>query len=206
MKNLLSNLTPPSIAKTLALTGFVASVAFVANPASAGTLVTYNGYIYDFTSVTNTTFNANSSLLTQQDWWGNAALANALSLELVKAMDAAEAKPDTKRTLTDLFATSTYFDSTFGFTRFGSSAARQDATLDPRTEKTIPLNTFSVFTTPATTSGNTTGTSGLNFVTATKTLAPSAPSAVPEPLTIFGSITAAGFGVAFKRKKNSNKE
>ena len=28
-------------------------------------------------------------------------------------------------------------------------------------------------------------------------------SAVPEPLTILGSITAAGFGVAFKRKKNS---
>ena len=34
----------------------------------------------------------------------------------------------------------------------------------------------------------------------------SAPAAVPEPLTILGSITAAGFGVAFKRKKNSNKE
>jgi len=33
-----------------------------------------------------------------------------------------------------------------------------------------------------------------------------ATSAVPEPLTILGSITAAGFGVAFKRKKNSNKE
>ena len=33
-----------------------------------------------------------------------------------------------------------------------------------------------------------------------------APAAVPEPLTILGSITAAGFGVAFKRKKNSNKE
>jgi len=32
------------------------------------------------------------------------------------------------------------------------------------------------------------------------------PSAVPEPLTIIGSITAAGFGVVFKRKKNSNKE
>jgi hypothetical protein len=30
--------------------------------------------------------------------------------------------------------------------------------------------------------------------------------AVPEPLTILGSITAAGFGIAFKRKKNSNKE
>ncbi len=37
--------------------------------------------------------------------------------------------------------------------------------------------------------------------------APAAPtSAVPEPLTILGSITAAGFGVAFKRKKNSTKE
>ena len=34
----------------------------------------------------------------------------------------------------------------------------------------------------------------------------SAPAAVPEPLTILGSITAAGFGVAFKRKKNSTKE
>jgi hypothetical protein len=32
------------------------------------------------------------------------------------------------------------------------------------------------------------------------------PSAVPEPLTIIGAITAAGFGVVFKRKKNSNKE
>jgi len=31
-------------------------------------------------------------------------------------------------------------------------------------------------------------------------------AAVPEPLTILGSITAAGFGVAFKRKKNSSKE
>ena len=30
-------------------------------------------------------------------------------------------------------------------------------------------------------------------------------AAVPEPLTILGSITAAGFGVAFKRKKNSKK-
>ena len=29
---------------------------------------------------------------------------------------------------------------------------------------------------------------------------------LPEPLTILGSITAAGFGVAFKRKKNSTKE
>jgi hypothetical protein len=45
----------------------------------------------------------------------------------------------------------------------------------------------------------------MDFVIATKTLAPSA-SAVPEPLTILGSITAAGFGIAFKRKKNSNKE
>ncbi len=31
-------------------------------------------------------------------------------------------------------------------------------------------------------------------------------SAVPEPLTILGSITAAGFGVAFKRKKSSIKK
>ena len=31
-------------------------------------------------------------------------------------------------------------------------------------------------------------------------------TAVPEPLTILGSITAAGFGIAFKRKKNRNKE
>ena len=31
-------------------------------------------------------------------------------------------------------------------------------------------------------------------------------ASVPEPLTILGSITAAGFGVAFKRKKNSTKE
>jgi hypothetical protein len=30
-------------------------------------------------------------------------------------------------------------------------------------------------------------------------------TAVPEPLTILGSITAAGFGVAFKRKKTSKK-
>jgi len=29
-------------------------------------------------------------------------------------------------------------------------------------------------------------------------------TAVPEPLTILGSITAAGFGIAFKRKKTSN--
>ena len=34
----------------------------------------------------------------------------------------------------------------------------------------------------------------------------SSAAAVPEPLTILGSITAAGFGVAFKRKKNSTKE
>jgi hypothetical protein len=34
----------------------------------------------------------------------------------------------------------------------------------------------------------------------------SSAAAVPEPLTILGSITAAGFGVAFKRKKNSIKE
>jgi hypothetical protein len=32
------------------------------------------------------------------------------------------------------------------------------------------------------------------------------PDAVPEPLTILGSITAAGFGVAFKRKKNDKAE
>jgi len=31
-------------------------------------------------------------------------------------------------------------------------------------------------------------------------------AAVPEPLTILGAITATGFGVAFKRKKNSTKE
>jgi hypothetical protein len=37
-------------------------------------------------------------------------------------------------------------------------------------------------------------------------LAAPAPSAVPEPLTTIGSITAAGFGVAFKRKNNSKKE
>ena len=37
-------------------------------------------------------------------------------------------------------------------------------------------------------------------------IATAIPSAVPEPLTILGSITASGFGVAFKRKKNSNKE
>ena len=37
-------------------------------------------------------------------------------------------------------------------------------------------------------------------------LAASPPSAVPEPLTIIGAITAAGFGVVFKRKNNSDKE
>jgi hypothetical protein len=40
----------------------------------------------------------------------------------------------------------------------------------------------------------------------TRILELAAPSAVPEPLTIIGSITAAGFGVAFKRKNNNNKE
>ena len=37
-------------------------------------------------------------------------------------------------------------------------------------------------------------------------LAAPPPSAVPEPLTIIGAITAAGFGVVFKRKNNSDKE
>ena len=32
------------------------------------------------------------------------------------------------------------------------------------------------------------------------------PSAVPEPLTVLGAITAVGFGVAFKCKQNSKKE
>ena len=45
------------------------------------------------------------------------------------------------------------------------------------------------------------------WATAVLVSEPFVPSAsVPEPLTILGSITAAGFGVAFKRKKNSNKE
>jgi hypothetical protein len=37
-------------------------------------------------------------------------------------------------------------------------------------------------------------------------LAAPPPSAVPEPLTIIGAITAAGFGVVFRRKNNSDKE
>ena len=48
---------------------------------------------------------------------------------------------------------------------------------------------------------------GLTWATAVLVSEPFVPSAsVPEPLTILGSITAAGFGIAFKRKKNRNKE
>ena len=38
------------------------------------------------------------------------------------------------------------------------------------------------------------------------TFAVSAPSAVPEPLTILGAMTAAGFGAGFKRKLANSKK
>ena len=40
----------------------------------------------------------------------------------------------------------------------------------------------------------------------TSTMTPGGGEAVPEPLTILGALTAAGFGVAFKRRANRTED
>jgi hypothetical protein len=166
MKNVLSNLTP-LVAKTLALTGFMTSIAFVANSAQAATL-TVNGTDYSVSFVTGT-FDSYQSQIQATPWWGNGQLASDLShaAYLFDGSPSIVRGPlfafDVKSSALPFQSVSAYQYNEFGANPYASNASR----------------TYAV---------------------------QSVPAAVPEPLTILGAITAAGFGVAFKRKKNSTKE
>jgi hypothetical protein len=81
-----------------------------------------------------------------------------------------------------------------------SSIANQTITLSSFTNISVPLS-FRIYGYSA---PLTTGTLRLDNVTLDGSVA----SAVPEPLTILGAITAAGFGAGFKRRlaKSQNKD
>lgn len=155
----------------------MASVAFVANPAQSATF-TVNGTVYDITT-TYGSYKTLSSQLQANPWWGNQGLAAQLSSVVKDQLGL----PNTGNS-------SPYF-------AYGTFAWNGDPV------GVLVLNYFSE-TQPALPSQQ--GLDPWNGASTAYAVGTAVPAAVPEPLTILGSITAAGFGVAFKRKKNSNKE
>ena len=159
------------------------AVVFSASPTQAATF-TVNGTDYDITTV----YGSYDSLKTQLEatpWWGNGSLgfqvATAVGNELGWYSPAyaryAEGGP--------LFA---YGVGPVGWIGENIYSLYKVDPVDWRVEDVIGIDT----------------TQWYPHVYAVGSAVGSA--AVPEPLTILGSITAAGFGVAFKRKKNSTKE
>lgn len=165
-------LPPPSIAKTLTLTGFVLSIAFVANPAQAA-IFTVGGIDYNITTVTGS-YNSLASQLTTTPWFGNQTTA-----------------------LTFASTVGTFFGSPNSLPIVGSAAPlflySNSPSLQSRARR-ASNGSFLTFQPAA--SGNYTYAVG-SVVSS---------SAVPEPLTILGAMTAAGFGASFKRKLAKSKK
>jgi hypothetical protein len=170
--------------QTLALSGLVASVMFTAKPAQAATF-TVNGTDYDITTVKGT-YNDLKTQLQATPWWDNGSLAAALALSAVIPVLRTDfaGVPNGQGQLGPFFTYS------------------QSLNLKNTGEFFLEFNSYSY-----------SPLMGPNPIfldnpinqNVTYTFAVGS-SAVPEPLTILGSITAAGFGVAFRRKKNSIKE
>jgi hypothetical protein len=177
MKNLkLPSLVPSLAVQTLALSGLVASVMFAAKPAQAASL-TYNWSFVGLSS-TSGTFVADDATGLLSSIAGTVAGVPIFSL-------LGEDSYNGNDNLTPLNSNGISFKDRQGVSwNIGARSSIGDVngdgiTSNSGTDSGVVLGTFSY--SPA-------------------------PAAVPEPLTILGSITAAGFGVAFKRKKNSNKE
>jgi len=202
-------ITLPLITKTLALTGFAASMMFVANPSQAAILVnaTESGGNVIFTGTGSLNINDSTLFITSSASPGIVPSSGYL-------------------TFGTLGITQVYLAS--GPSNFGSSSFRSQAgtgnlfgiyggshrgapeILVPRgyTSGTI-LNGTQTFTGKTFASlGLTTGSYVWNLTGSndTFTLNIGVPAAVPEPLTILGAMTAAGFGAGFKRKLAKSKK
>ena len=168
---------------SLAFSGLVASVMFAAKPAQAATF-NVNGIDYDITTVTGYYYSLIDQLQATP-WWGNDNLANTFST-----------------TVGNFFGNSNDGSGVY----FAHALSSESFVIGFYYDENY--NSFPLFDTREVV--DVYGTQ-LNLKIyddgRTKEYAVAVtPAAVPEPLTILGSITAAGFGVAFKRKKNSTKE
>jgi hypothetical protein len=230
------------IARTLALTGFAASVVLATSPAQAASFNIDFGSYYGTTN--NSTFGAAAN---QPGQWNNITalgttsglkdtsnVSTSVSLNLVAgSRDISPAAPssDLQRLVSDGFFSSAgnnwsvsltgldngaynvfYYGpshpnvTTGAFTINGTAVASitgDNTTSFVQGTNYGVLNNVSVSDGTLTlTSTDTTGFRGLSGLQ----LVGSAPAAVPEPLTILGAVTAAGFGAGFKRKLAKSQE
>ncbi len=165
------------IAKTLALGGLTAGAFFVTQPAEAA-ILSVNGIDYNVTIVTGS-YNELASQLQATPWWGNTSLSLDLANAAVSEIGFVQG---TYNNQTPFFAIEEWRPCSWCTHLYSKFAYSQGEGFTRVETLSVPFYL-----------------SGGNVKWAVG-------SAVPEPLTILGSITAAGFGVAFKRKKNSNKE
>lgn len=159
------------------------AVMFTAKPAQAATF-TVNGTDYDITTVTGS-YNSLTTQLQATPWWGNSLLAEALANEVWDSLGYTSlgGGPVFASVGTDYpIQTDTGIEYPDGPLGFYLGLEQGSDTPSVRRRGLVESNVFS-------------------FAVGT-----AVPAAVPEPLTILGSITAAGFGVVLKRKKNSKKE
>jgi hypothetical protein len=170
-----------SIAKTLALGTLTASVMFAAKPAESA-IFNVGGTNYNITTVTGS-YDYFSSKITTTPWWGNSTLAINVATTIGRSFGYPNnnlVAPLVAHTRQLWFDGNSYVPLIF--------ASYYDVW--GRTEPSYILNTAEYLT----------------WAVVDESPASASASAVPESLTILGSITAAGFGVAFKRKKNSSKK
>lgn len=227
MKNLLSNLTP-SIAKTLALNAFSASVALIANPAQAALLNVdaslppfvsdqYSGSAVFGTSTSQWNYvTPTNSPLSLKDDTGTAS-GVTISLSGSSGISTSQSGTFAKLGIVSLGASSVNFsglvsNGAYQLAIFNSMPTSY--TVNGNTQSITGTNDWSslvqgtnyaLFQTTADSSGNLSFSIGGSESFSGLQLQ-SAPAAVPEPLTILGAATAAGLGAGFKRKLAKNQK
>jgi hypothetical protein len=167
--------------KSFIVTSFVASVMFAAKPSQAATFtVNVGGTDYDITTITGS-YVGNASLLQSQVWWNDTQLAfnfaNAVNLNLGLP-------------ILGLFPTAV--GPLFAYASNTPHWNGSDYWVEFFTARATPEGQ-GLFTTP---NGAVWDQANVTYAIASAVN----PAAVPEPLTILGAMTAAGFGVGFKRK------
>lgn len=227
---------PPAISKTLALTGFLASLALVANPVQATTLTigSYSGGYYAGYNCYPFNCFASQGGTTYQQIYAASQFSSAINISSVSffphgggLMNSADYEISFSTTSAAVSGLSSSWASNIGgdsalFGNYSLSGTMPSVltfvgnsfSYDPTAGNllmTVQVSNLSSSSTGSSLQADNTGsvtrnlfafngsstgivrTSGL--VTQFETT-----SAVPEPLTILGAMTAAGFGAGFKRK------
>ncbi len=164
------------IGKSLALTGLTASVMFSVKPAEAA-ILNVGGTNYNVISVYGSYNDLSTILQANSPWWGNSNQA----LSFAKALGSSLPQERSSSTYEGLNDRSLF--------------AWQTSLLDPTVVQAAVWSSESG-------RAGFTGTKSDRSTYYSVVTASSTPSeAVPEPLTILGTVTGIGFGAAFKRKK-----